>query len=481
MSKNPLQPAKAEAERGRKQGHQRLRSLIPSLPLLRHAVQVATCGLARGFRALVGRRFACNLLLGIIALELVVLGIGVTRKLGDAYRWETDLARTHLAVVEAQLLGKGMADAALTEGSAGIGVTAVPGGTDPQQDSDEAPPLRPRDIQTIIEQETAGDWNEEEDPVLSGAAAQDTPSAPASESTDEQPSATPTETEARAGDTPPAPEEPAPLSEEDAAELDRLIRQGVAAMTAGDMRRCILSFEQARTLNPNHPALLYYHGLAYDKLLNPNRAREHYMKLFHMRDRAGRYFERASRRLTYGLEQPSAMRGKLSFGPHQVRHSYDENEGERVSILLPVMLAPGEEVRPEDLYVTFQAFDIVNGRKIEFARLAKPQMAWEKGTPNWAEWEENLRIDYAVPALTQEELAAYGDLKYYGFTAKLYYKGEPLDCISSPSALILQEQRLLSRRASSTRNNNLLPDDGLEAEEALPVTDFLNELDTPLP
>ncbi len=481
MSRNLPQP---NAETGnRRQARRRgIRCRHLHLPTLRRVAQAVACGMGRLLRAMAGRRFATTLLLALVALELVVLGIGVTRKLGDAYRWETDLARTHLAVVEAQLLGQGMTDAALTEGSAGIGAAST--ATPPTESSDEAPPLRPRDIQTIIEQETLG-WNEQDDPVLSAAARQagDTPPTSGEEGANAPQATTPTADEATLASgeaTTPAPEEMRPLSEEDAAELDRLIRKGVTAMTAGDMRLCILSFEQARTINPNHPALLYYYGLAYDKLLNPNRAREHYMKLFHMRDRAGSYFERASRRLTYGLAQPSAMRGKLSFGPHQVRHSYDEDEGERVSILLPVLLAPGEEVRPEDLYVTFQAFDIVNGRKIEFARLAKPQMAWEKGTPTWNSWEENLLIDYAVPALTQEELAAYGDLKYYGFTAKLYYKGEPLDCISSPSALILQEQRLLSRRAGSSRNH-LLPDDGLDVEEALPANDFLHDIDTPLP
>ncbi len=440
-----------------------------------------------GLSALLGRRFACLMLQALIVLELAVLGMGVTRKLDDAYQLETDLARTHLAVVEAQLLAKGITDASLTEGSAGIGAagTTPP---PPPENQDEAPPLRPRDVQTILEQE-AGDWNEADDPVLNTSATQQQ----SDEGNAEKEASSPEASPAAEAETPPTPNDPGqepadeagltpdvPLSAEDAAELDRLIRKGVTAMTAGDMRLCVLSFEQARTISPNHPALLYYYGLAYDKLLNPARAREHYMKLFHMRGRAGNYFERASRRLTYGLEQPSAMRGKLSFGPHQVRHSYDENEGERVSILLPVLLAPGEDVRPDDLYVTFQAFDLVNGRKIEFARLAKPQMAWENGTPTWAEWEENLRIEYAVPPLTQEELDAYGDLKYYGFTAKLYYKGEPLDCISNPSALILQEQRLLSRRATSSPGN-LLPDDGLEAEHAQPASDFLNNIDLPLP
>ncbi len=447
-------------------------------PVLRRALlpRRALCAIGRGMRTLLclllRRRTAVTLLLAAIALELTVLGVGVIHKLKEAYRWETDLAQAHLAAVEAQQLHEGLADSSLTEGSAGIGVTP---GESPAAEgsSDEAPPLRPRDIQTILEQETS-EWNAADDPVLSTSTQQPEDTSTPSESTPAEDSSA---TSPAAEETPAT---PAPLSSEDTAELDRLIRQGVASMTAGDMRRCVLSFEQARCINPDHPALLYYYGLAYDKLLNPDRARELYMKLFHMRDRAGIYFERASRRLTYGLEQPSAMRGKLAFGPHQIRHRYDEEEGEHVSILLPVMLAPGEEVRPDDLYVTFQAFDLVNGRKIEFARLAKPQMSWENCTPTWANWEENLHIEYAVPPLSHEELEAYGDLKYYGFTAKLYYKGEPLDCISSPSALILQEQRLLSRRTKTPRNN-LLPDDGLDAEQALPITDFLNDLTTPLP
>ncbi len=445
-----------------------------------HAVLGTARGLWHCLRALQGRRFAVTLLIAVIALELVVLGIGVTRRLDAAYRMELDLMSAQLAQEEARALAQGLADTSLTEGSAGIGAATAP--TQPTESSDEAPPLRPRDVQTIIEQETAG-WSEADDPVLNPSgneAAGDAAADAQGETPDGAPSGNQGESPAPAAENTPVVRQDE-LKAEDAAELDRLIRQGVAAMTAGDMRRCVLSFEQAHTISPEHPALLYYYGLAYDKLLNPDRARQYYMKLFQQRDRAGRYFERASRRLTYGFEQPSAMRGKLAFGPHQVRHSYDEGEGERVSILLPVLLAPGEEVRPDDLYVTFQAFDLVNGRNIEFARFAKPQMAWENATPTWADWEENLRIEYAVPPLTQGELDAYGDLKYYGFTAKLYYKGEPLDCISSPSALILQEQRLLSRRANRNTPGNLLPDDGLEAEEAMPATDFLNEIDSPLP
>ncbi len=413
-------------------------------------------------RGLISRRFATTLLLLTVAGELVVLGIGVSQKLDRAYDRQKELARLHLAQLEAQLLGSSL-EGNIPEGSAGIRATEA--ATEPATDdaipqsSNDAPPLRPLDTDGILLRDTG-----------------ELPGGPLDAQPDEG-----SADAAAAPNTTTVVAEGSGLNAEDSAELDRLIRQAVTALTAGDMRRCILSLEQARTLDADHPALLYYYGLAYDKLLNPNKAREFYTQVFHLRDRAGKYFQRAARRLTYGLEQPSAMRGKLSFGPHQLRHTIDPQEGERVSILLPVMLAPGEDIKPEDIYVTFQAFDLVNGRKIEFARLAKPNMAWEHGTPTWQDWEENLTIEYTVPPLTPEELDAYGDLRYYGFTAKLYYRGEPLDCLSTPSALILQEQRLLSRR-SQQNAGGLLPDDGLDsAEEALPINDFLNDIDPPQP
>lgn len=404
-------------------------------------------------RAATSYKTCILLLLAAVAVELCVLGAGVIRKLENSYHLAEEAARTELALLEAQEL----ADTMPNKGSAGIGAaenSAAPAQDTAPDNPNAAPPLRPRDVATIVAQETGSPLPDE-----------------ATDLTEEDDlQAAPTETR---------------VQTEDAAkqeEADRLIRQGVAALTAGDMRLCIVSLEQALTLTPDNPALLYYYGLAYDKLLNPAKAREYYTKVFHMRDTAGKYFQRASRRLTYGFEQPSAMRGKLAFGPHQARHTYSADQGENVDILLPILLAPGEEVRPEDIYITIQFFDLVNGRKIEFSRHA-PKLAWQNEKPTWADWEENLVVSYAVAPPSQEEMDAYGELKYYGFVAKLYYKGEPLDCISTPSALILQEQRLNSRRKPEESNTpSLLPDDGLvPEEEAVPFADFLEDIDTPTP
>lgn len=428
------------------------------------ALQKAMRGVLAALRALTSYKASILLLLAIVSIELCILGAGVVRRLENSYHLAMEAARTELALLEAQEL----ADELPNSGSAGIGATQnaptpEPGAnTGDTMAQDTPPPLRPRDVATIVAQETGSPLPVEEP----------APTQTAEDTEREEQQAAPTETRVQSAD------------ETKQEEADRLIRQGVAALTAGDMRLCILSLEQAITFVPEHPALLYYYGLAYDKLLNPTKAREYYTKVFHMREKAGKYFQRASRRLTYGFEQPSAMRGKLSFGPHQVRHTYNAETGENVDILLPIMLAPGEEVRPDDIYITIQFFDLVNGRKIEFSRNS-PKLAWQNEKPNWSDWEENLVVSYAVAPPTPEEIDAFGELKYYGFTAKLYYKGEPLDCISTPSALILQEQRLNSRRKPTAPSNSLLPDDGLSpeedftSEEATPFSEFLEEITPP--
>lgn len=411
------------------------------------------------------RGFVLTLLAALIAGELCLLGIGMVRRLEIAAVEAREAARDELAAIEAQAFAGEYIN---RRGSAGIAAAAeddTPPVRELQEDDSEAPPpLRARDVATIVAQET-GELVDDE--LVGNGPAGDADVA--------------SETEGEPQIARPAAMDEAlsSLSKEEAQEVDELIRKGVAAMVAGDMRRCILSLEQAKDMAPKHPAMLYYFGMAYDKLLNPARAREYYTRVFHMRDRAGSYFARASRRLTYGFAQPSDMRGKLSFGPYHCSIAAGE-EGEKVEIALPVLLAPGESVRAEDVYINVQFFVLVNNRRIEFSRF-NPTWAWQKKKPDWSESEENLTISHTIPALTAEEREAYGDMAYYGFTAKLYYKDEPLDCISAPSALILQEQRLNNRRTirRSRQPGGLFPEDGYSSEQATPFSEFLEELDLP--
>ena len=176
------------------------------------------------------------------------------------------------------------------------------------------------------------------------------------------------------------------------------------------------------------------------------------------------------------MEQPSAMRGKLSFGPYKVQHTGNGDQGEKVSILLPIMLAPGEEIRSDDVYIRVQIFEMVNGRKVEFSR-EQPKYTWVNEKQTWENWEEDLVVTYETQPPTMDDLSAGGDVKYYGFTAVLAYKGEPLDLISTPAALIIHDYQLSNPRRGSGTPGGLLPDDGLspDTEEAVPFSDEFEE------
>lgn len=397
--------------------------------------------------------FVSVMLRVLIVVELVVLGVGVVRRLERSYDRAMEAARAELAVLEARELQEEAREK--KAGTAGIGATEnLPSYVkDETSDTREAPEMRARDVATIISEDT-GDLDAAAS-VLEG--------------------------ESEVGDETASSQEE--TRNEDArgavgqGDIDDMIRRGVAAMISGDMKRSILCLEQARAIDPEHPAMLYYYGMAFDKLLNPRKARDFYSKLFNMREQAGKYFTLASRRLTYGVEQPDALRGKLAFGPKRLQHTFDTEQGESVNVILPVLLAPGEHVRPDDIYITIQFFELVNGRKIDFARNS-PKLSWVNERPAWDDSEEDLMVSYNVPINEGMEADTAADVKYYGFTAKLYYRGEPLDCISEPSALILHEQRINSKR-QGTSPGGLLPDDGLipDTEEAIPYSEAMEEPD----
>ena len=143
------------------------------------------------------------------------------------------------------------------------------------------------------------------------------------------------------------------------------------------------------------------------------------------------------------------MRGKLSFGPFRVAAESDDLGGQHVTILLPVMLAPGEEVRAEDIYIHVQCFMLKNGRKVVFSPV-KPGLSWQKEQPTWEDVEENLVISLEIPPPGQD--------------------------VSVDTSLILHEQIINSRRSGRSNGNSsdgLLPDDGLDfSEEALPMSEL---------
>ena len=199
------------------------------------------------------------------------------------------------------------------------------------------------------------------------------------------------------------PDEVMPPMTEEVAELVKAARY---AQIEGDLKVAVVKLEQAMRLEPDNPVVLYYYGLTYEWLRNADKSREFFLKVYTQREKAGKYFARAARHLQAGFSSPADLRGDMSFGT----------------------------------ILEYRDPDKVNGKKVEKTHAPEPSSRCVTEPADWADGEEIMEITYYMPPLTEEETIAYGSLKYYGYTAKLYYKGEPMDCHASPPVLFLLEQ-----------------------------------------
>ena len=266
------------------------------------------------------------------------------------------------------------------------------------------------------------------------------------------------------------PAEAMPPMTEEVAELVKAARY---AQIDGDLKIAVVKLEQAMRLEPDNPVVLYYYGLTYEWLRNADKSREFFLKVYTQREKAGKYFARAAQHLQAGFSSPADLRGDMSFGTILEYRAPECPAGERVKLIVPILMKDGLNVRPEDLRVIVQFFDKVNGKKVEKTHAPEPSSRCVTEPADWADGEEIMEVTYYMPPLTEEETIAYGSLKYYGYTAKLYYKGEPMDCHASPPVLFLLEQMNQSSPSGMPEiyDGGLLP-----PVEASPVSDSYDSL-----
>lgn len=254
--------------------------------------------------------------------------------------------------------------------------------------------------------------------------------------------------------------------------LDGLIKEAREAQIEGDMRKAILKLEEGLSQHSNHPAVLYYLGLTYEMLQNASKARDYYLLVYQQRESAGPYYAESSKKLQMGFDLAADKRGKIGFGPIRVFKETDNEDGEILTVTIPVILSPGEVIQPSNLKPVIQFYDVVNDREIIPTRALVeelPANAWLTETDEWSNEERSLVYKYHSK-YNPEEIMALGDLRYYGYTAKLFYKGVPMDCKSAPNSLILEEMK--KNKTYDFNDESLLPP--IEAEQ---VSDGLLPLD----
>ena len=108
----------------------------------------------RAWHGVLSAGFVVVMLRLLIVIELCLLGLGVVRRLENSYDRAMEAARMELAAIEAGELAE-QQERSENAGFAGISAGQQQDFSDANKDSpDEAPDLRPRDVASIVSDET---------------------------------------------------------------------------------------------------------------------------------------------------------------------------------------------------------------------------------------------------------------------------------------------------------------------------------------
>lgn len=219
-----------------------------------------------------------------------------------------------------------------------------------------------------------------------------------------------------------------------------LLEGARAARVGGDMGKAIVKLEEALSLTPNDPRLLYEMGMVHEQMGVFDKAASYYQRVFDMGvTGSGSLYAQAAKKLRDGFDTPDAMVGKLSLGRVQIFKDTRDPAQEKVVLTVPVQKNPSETIDPSSVSLEVRFFNRTNrGEIIPLEDQNKEWVAaprWLDDSVDWEDGEESLRVVYSVPKKSSQDEHLFGTRSYYGQVVILQYGNQILDVQAWPREL----------------------------------------------
>lgn len=219
--------------------------------------------------------------------------------------------------------------------------------------------------------------------------------------------------------------------------VEQLVLEARAARVKGDLYLALAKLSEAEMTDPKNPNILYGLGVNYEEFGSWEEAAPYYVKVYGMGAKAGSLYEKAGLKLAMGSNPDIKDLAMLGWGrmapPQRVGNS------EKRTLVLPVSVAPGKEFDPQKLRPQVRFFEEIDG-KIGPAIIKNPTeqsgSQWVTGTADWRDGEEMAEVWYLVPDQDIASGYLFGERKFYGFVAELYYEGRLVDIKAEPRTLL---------------------------------------------
>jgi hypothetical protein len=205
-----------------------------------------------------------------------------------------------------------------------------------------------------------------------------------------------------------------------------------------DMLSAIEELKSADLREPNHPEILGEMALTYEAMHNKPRAETLWRQIYAMGEsEAGGYYTIAASKIgnSSGSGGPSAPPSPVSLGPCSLKREPIPNQGERVSLSLPILASPGATIDPAKLkiYVTFYE-SVNNGERID-------KMPDNRGSQSWAtlplDWREPTGeiVDATCNIFTKAQ-GSQDKREFHGYAVQLFYEDLLAGQQSQPETLL---------------------------------------------
>jgi len=176
------------------------------------------------------------------------------------------------------------------------------------------------------------------------------------------------------------------------------------------------------------PAINYRKALIFQDMGHWKKAGDEYETLFGMGPKIGAYYQRATLALANGVSPKINTQNLMILGNIIQRINEKDTSAK---LIIPVRSTGQDSIEPELVEIKIHFYDIVDGKKIEPVPTERKKQIITKWLSNPVNWEqsgeETLEATYTLPPLRLADVHIFGDRKYYGYVAQLYYKGKILD------------------------------------------------------
>jgi len=262
--------------------------------------------------------------------------------------------------------------------------------------------------------------------------------------------------------------------------VEDLLKGASDARIQGDLLLSHTKLKEAELREPKNAVVLYSLGANYEAFGQFDKARDYFMKVYNAGPlKAGSLHEKAAIKIAQGLVKEVTDLAALGWGrmTNPNRDQIGGRNGERRTLILPVEVSPSKDFDPMLFTPRVRFYEEVDGQ-VQQAIIQPGDSGsdWVTGKADWQDGEEMAEVWYFVPDQDAATGLLFGQRKFHGFVAELYYDGRLVDIRAQPRTL-LREGGGESTMQELQRELDEL--DGLNIEDLSEGTSLLPRLNLP--